>query len=567
MTMKTFPAIAALMAAVAMPATAAPAPAAAQAARPEAARFKAEADLLVQAAYPADGPGAVLLVARGGHVVYASGRGLADVGAGRPIGPDTIFRLGSITKQFTAAVVLQLVHEGKLSLDDPISRFFPDFPQPGARATVRQLLNHVSGLQDYTKLPGWLARNRDKPQSTADLVALTASHPSTAEPGQKWEYNNGGYVMLGAIVEKVTGKPWHQEVADRIARPLGLKTITYGVTGEATPAMARGYTEEAGRQQLSTSPHMSVPGAAGGLIGSAADLARWAQALHHGRVVDPALYREMTSPARLADGSTQPYGFALRLRELRGRTAFEHGGAISGFSTASIYLPSEDLFVAVFANSDDPVTPPANLLRRAVALALGEPFPAFTRAEIDPAGFEPLAGMYRAEKGPPIRVAARDGKLIVAQGEDQLELVPAGQDRFFPADGELVWFGFVRRADGAIVLEEHSPAKADADVDRAVRTGPIPADAEVVVDPALLRSYVGIYATEMAPATVAMGEDGKLTIQLNSPPLPMRPVSQTEFIVDRARSRVIFHPENGRVDSLTIRRGARELQGKRTPAQ
>ena len=119
--------------------------------------FRARADAILQAAYPADGPGAMVIVTRRGRVIYAAGRGLADLAAHRPINANTVFRLGSLTKQFTAAVILQLVQEGRISLDDPVSHFFPDYPQPGAAATVRQLLNHTSGIQSYTSIPGFMA--------------------------------------------------------------------------------------------------------------------------------------------------------------------------------------------------------------------------------------------------------------------------------------------------------------------------------------------------------------------------------------------------------------------------
>jgi len=129
--------------------------------------FGAQAEALLDAAYPADGPGAAVVVMQGGRVIYAGGRGLADIETQRRITPDSVFKLGSIVKQFTAAMVLQLVAEGRMSLDDPISRFFPDFPEPAAHATVRQLLNHTSGINDYSKIPGWIAQAGTRPWTTA----------------------------------------------------------------------------------------------------------------------------------------------------------------------------------------------------------------------------------------------------------------------------------------------------------------------------------------------------------------------------------------------------------------
>lgn len=524
--------------------------------------FSREAKALFSAAWPADGPGAAVVVTRGGEVIYAAGRGLADLDTGRPITPDTPFRLGSIVKQFTAAVVLQLVDEGKISLDDPISRFFPDWPQPGAHATVRQLLNHSSGIQDYTKIPGWmLSEPTMRPNTTADLVAVIRSRPSVSEPGTRWEYNNGGYVMLGAIIEKVTGQAWHEAVVERIARPLGLTSIAYAASEEAGLSAARGYSEQDGRFQPSRGVHISVAHAAGGLVGSASDLAKWAQALHHGRVVSPVLYQEMIRPAVLADGSTETYGFGLRLREIRGRPALVHGGAGRGLDTDSAFVPAEDIYVAVLANTDDPPTDPAAMVRRLAALALGEPFPVFTRAEVDLPATEPLFGAYDAGDGHERRFFARDGKLWLGRGDEEVEVTPAGEDRFFFGPDGMAWFRAERQADGAHVLEVHPPETA-ATI-RAVRTGPVPA--ALTVAPAVLRTYLGTYATEGPVLTVAMDGNGRLAIgPAGQQPGTLRPVSETEFRLDDGITRVVFHNENGAVDRITLYRGARELHGQRT---
>ena len=523
--------------------------------------FRAQANAILEAAYPAEGPGAAVVVTRGGRVIYAGGRGFADVEARRPITPETAFPLGSIVKQFTAATILQLVAEGRMSLDDPMSRFFPDWPQPGAAATIRQLLNHSSGIQDFTKIPGWIARNRTRPWTTDQLVAVARDLPARAQPGHAWEYNNGGYVLLGAIIERVTGKAWHEAIAERIARPLGLRTIAYGASDDALRVTTRGYTSEEGRQQPVQTSHWSVAGAAGGLVGSVSDMARWAQAFHHGGVVSPALYREMTSPARLADGSTQPYGFGLRLRQIRGRPAFVHGGAGRGLDTDSLYIPSEDVFVAVFANSDDPATDPSILTRRLAALALGEPVPTLSRVPLDMAAVEPLFGLYSSEEDEPIRFFSEGGKLFAGQGDGQREAFPAGDDRFFFGSDDLGWFRFVRRPDGAHVVELHNVENAQPR--RAVRIGPVPPAFAVV--PAVLQSYAGTYATETVVVTVALDENGRLTVSApGQPPLAMRPVSETEFRIDSNPMRVVFHPENGAVNRLTIHRGARELHGQRT---
>ncbi len=522
--------------------------------------FASKASALVEAAFPAKGPGAAMIVTRGGQTLYAGGRGVSDIDTARPITPDTSFRLGSITKQFTAAIILQLAAESRLSLDDPLSRFLPGFAQPTAGATVRQLLNHTSGVMDFTKIPGWmLSAPSLRPNSSAYLVALMRDRRAVSPPGTRWEYNNGGYVLLGAIIEEVTGQPWHQAVTERIAKPLGLTTLRYAAE-EGGPERARGYSQIDGRVQSSSGVHISVAHAAGALVASAADLARWSQALHGGKVVTPALYREMVAPARLADGSTERYGFGFRLLSIRGRPAIVHGGAGRGIDTDAVYIPSDDLFVAVLANSDDPATDPSDLTRRLAALALGEPIPILTRADVDPASLEPLFGAYSADQGPPRRFFGRDGKLYIGRGDEEMEVLPAGDDRFFLAVAPLDWFRIKRGAENKHVMEVHRMEAAAPD--RAVRTGPVPP--AFSVDAATLRSYAGTYQTEGPKLAVTLREDGRLTIaQDGGRAMPMRPVSPTEFRIDGQPMRIVFHPDGGRTDRFTLYRGARELHGQR----
>lgn len=367
--------------------------------------------------------------------------------------------------------------------------------------------------------------------------------------------------MLGAIIEQVTGTPWHQAVVDRIARPLGLRTIRYALDAEGYRATARPYGEEDGRPVPARGVHISVAGAAGGLVGSARDLARWAQALHGGRVVTAALYREMTSPARLADGSTEPYGFGLRLRSVRGHRAFVHGGSGRGIDTDSLYIPDQQLFVAVLANSDRAQTDPAILSQRLAALALGQPIPTFTRARVDRATIEPLLGSYTPDRGTPLRFFARGERLFLGRGEEELEAFAAGEDRFFFGPGRLMSLRFVRAADGATRMEVDSPEAAVPQV--ATRTGAAPPP--LAVPPAVLATYVGRYQTEGPLIVVALDAQGGLVAgPPGQTPAPLRPTSATEFRIEDSPMRVVFHPENGRVDRLTLFRGARELHGQRT---
>lgn len=526
--------------------------------------FAARAAAVVERSYPADAPGAAVIVMDDGKIVYSAGRGLADVAGNRPITPDTVFRLGSITKQFTAAAVLKLVEEGKISLTDPLSKFLPDYPKPGAAATVAQLLNHTSGIQSYTGIPGWMAGPKPAQAVTSEsMIAEFKDMPVDFERGTKWDYNNSGYVLLGAIIEKVTGKAWHEVVAEKVTRPLQLTSIRYGVGEEQIAGMAKGYTMDGGRVAPSRAIHMSVPHAAGALVGSSRDLAKWSHALHHGKVVKNETYKQMIAKTRLADGTETPYGFGIGLADVRDRVAIAHGGGIFGFSTYALYVPSDDLFVAVLTNSDEPKTSPSVTSLRLAALAIGNPYPNLVERKVRATELEPLFGLYKSELAER-RFFAKDGKLFTRRtGASDMPVFAAGDDRFFYGENSLTWFEVKRDPAGKHVMAMYHGGGDEAEM--STRIGPVPAEAPPVkLSPATLQSYVGRYRFGPTPVTVGLGEQGGLTVKLGEqPPVVIQPTSETLFRAVGIDAAVRFEKTDGKVTGLVIIQSGKERPAER----
>ena len=525
--------------------------------------FKAQADSLLAKAYVDNGPGAAVIVTENGKTVYAAGRGLADVERKVPITPATHFRLGSITKQFTAAAVMRLVEQGKVSLDDPLSKFLPTYPAPGAAATIRHLLNHTSGVMSYTSIPGWMVEAKTgKAYSTDQLIAEFKDLPAPSKPGEKWEYNNSGYVLLGAVLEKVTGKPWDQAVGDLVTGPLKLATIRTGIGADGTPGMATGYTEGDKAPKLAQKIHMSVPHGAGALVGTVGDLADWANALHNGKIVTPTSYAAMTTPAKVIDGTTSPYGFGLQLADFRDRKAVGHGGGIFGFSTSSIYLPNEKIFVAVFANSDSPKTDPEGVARQLAAAAVGEPFPEFKQAAVDVNALKPAFGVYVFPDAERV-FFARDGKLYAQRvGRQELEVMHGGGNKFFYAPEGPTWFQLTKDAAGKPQLAFHQEGSRKAVL--GSWKGPPPVEAPAFSVPAAtLDSYAGTYVSMIGKFVLRREGDG-LTVKLEEQPaFPLKPISATEFEITRVGAKIRFNVAAGKAASLTLFQNGKELEAKR----
>ncbi len=523
--------------------------------------FKARADAIVNAAYPADGPGAVAVVYENEKPVYAVGRGLADVEAHSALNPATPMRLGSITKQFTAAVILQLVQEGKLGLDDPLSKYLVDYPRPAADVTVRQLLNHTGGIANYTAIPGFMMQHSAEKHSTQQLIATFRDAPLDFPAGSKWAYSNSGYVLLGAIIEKVTGRPWWDAVDARIARPLKLSSLRYGGMPDGEKGAAHGYRLSDDKSVPARPLDMSVPHAAGALLSNAPDLATWAEALHHGKVVNPASYALMTTPVTLPGGKTENYGMGLIAGEVRGHPSIGHDGGIFGFSTDSLYLRKEGVFVAVLANTERPRVDPGLVTRKLAALAVGDAYPSFTAQPLDAKAIAPIAGIYRdgeIERA----LYLRDGKLFTRRkGGGPLEAKSAGGGRYFYEDS-LSWFEAGQAADGKPSLTFHQNGAEEGEV--MAYAGPMPPDAPIVSVPrAALERLAGTYDGP-APVIVALDGEGQLTLKFGPQPVThLEAESPTLFRVKEIEAKVSFQEEGGKVTGLTIHQNGKELPVKR----
>lgn len=303
-----------------------------------------------------DGPGAgaAVKVVRKGAVIVDKGYGKADLELDVPLTEKNLFRIGSITKQFTAAAIMRLVEKGKLKLDDVVGKVLPDAPLHGKKITIAQLLTHTSGLKNYTELPDW-AKSMGAPLPPARLYELLKDQPLDFEPGQKWHYSNTNYYLLGLIIEKVSGHKYRDFLRDEVTARAGLAHTIYCDDEPVIPGRAHGYSGDGPRMKNAKPIDMSAPFAAGGLCSTVDDLVKWAQALASGKVVSAASYAKMTTPVKPGDGSDPGYGFGLGVQPMHGHRVVQHNGGINGFGSDLISFPDDGVVIAVLANSDNSV--------------------------------------------------------------------------------------------------------------------------------------------------------------------------------------------------------------------
>jgi CubicO group peptidase (beta-lactamase class C family) len=289
-----------------------------------------------------------VLVARSGRTVLSKGYGMANLEWHVPNSPRTRFRIGSLTKQFTAASVLLLEERGKLNIADPISRYMPDAPPAWRAITVFNLLTHTSGIPDLTTFPDFDATEAH-PATPDELVGRFRDKPLDFPPGTAFKYSNSGYILLGYLIEKITGQTYRQFVQENIFRPLGMKNSGYDSNTEIVFQHAQGYASGKTGLVVAGYVDMSIPFAAGGLYSTTEDLLRWEEALYGGKLLSAASLTKMTTPFK----GDYAFGVAVDL-DARGNRVIRHGGAIEGFGASLIYVPAERLSVIVLSNIEGP---------------------------------------------------------------------------------------------------------------------------------------------------------------------------------------------------------------------
>ena len=526
-----------------------------------------------------------VLVAENGKVVYKKGFGMANMEWNIPNEPDTKFRLGSITKQFTATLILQLVEQGKIKLDGKVSDYLPDYRKDtGAKITIHHLLSHTSGLPNYTAQAGFENISRD-PFKVDDFVKKYASGDLEFEPGTKFNYSNSGYFVLGAIVEKVTGQPYEQVLKEKITEPLGMKNTGYDHYDTILSKRAAGYVKTPHGYENAPYLDMTIPYAAGSLYSTVEDLFLWDQALYGERVLSAASKELMFKP----NLDNYGYGFGIRKATLGPNKivvpVIEHNGGINGFSTTIVRLVGDKGLVVLLDNTaqgrylDGIVSAITNILydqpyespKQSIAETLLK-----TVVDKDVAT---AVRQYRELKATRANeYDFREAQLNtlgyqllqmkkVAEAIEIFKLnVEAYPQAFNPYDslGEA----YMEHGDKELAIANYkkslelNPNNTGATRALKTLTGE---QKEVQVDPKLYEGYAGDYA--LAPnfiITITL-EDGKLMGQpTGQPKSELYPSSATEFFLKVVDAQVTFvKNQQGEVTQLILHQRGRDLPAKK----
>lgn len=525
----------------------------------EAARLATYAEAELARYVPdAGGPGMVVLVGRGDEVIHRGARGAANIELGTPLAPDQVFRIGSVTKQFAAAGLLQLVDAGKVALDDPLSRFLPDYPN-GASYTLAQLLNHTSGITNYTRIPGYMDQEIRRDLDTAGLVAVFKDLPADFAPGLRFEYSNSGYVLAGAVIEAVTGMAWDQWLSKAQFQPLGLSDTRSGHTHQVIARHVTGYHASPDGVQAAAPLSMSQPHAAGALVSTVDDLFGWSRALHRGKVLSAESYRRMITPEGKAGEPPNGYGLGVAIGTLRGRTLIEHGGGINGFVSILLYLPESDITVAVLRNADGEGSGAVTALAKSLAAyALGDPYPARTPIALDEADLAAVQGVYRQGNAGPTRTLRLVDGVLTSQrsGGQPFPLQPIGKDTFAFMDS-LSYLRIERDATGApTAMRFFADGEGEGEV-WPLTDAPYDGPQAIELPRADLARFVGEYIASGLGFRIFFDDQDVLRVQVpGQPAFALKASAPDTLFVREVDARFVFAPDDGPAQTATLLQGA-----------
>jgi D-alanyl-D-alanine carboxypeptidase len=394
-------------------------------------------------------PGLAVAVLRDGKPVSVRTLGVANIELNVPVTRDTVFKVGSVSKQFIATGIMLLVRDGKIRLDDPLAKYFDDAPEAWKPITLRQLLSHTSGL--VRESPGF---DGLKVQSDAEVIRKAYDVPLQSAPGEKWAYCNLGYFILAETIHRVSGQPWPQFMTERVFKPLGMTATRTTDTVDIVPHRANGYLYR-DNEQHNVGPLLALR-PSGAFLSTITDLMKWEAALHAGVVLSKEEQAQMLTPVKLTDGSATHYGFGWMLDEVRGHHRVHHGGALPGFR-AEFSRYDDSLGVIVLVNADSARTD-------AIALEVANHYirglsPERPVVTLPAAALTDYVGRYQLD-GDDFLTIAVDGPGLSAQfsqGGPQSRLLPENPTTFFMTKDES--YVFARESGKVTSLTIRGPGR------------------------------------------------------------------------------------------------------------
>jgi CubicO group peptidase (beta-lactamase class C family) len=525
--------------------------------------FEKLVDQIFKSAQTGITSGTSILVSQDGKIIYEKGFGYADVGNKVPVTPDTKFKIGSITKQFIAASILKLQEQGKISVQDKLSEYIPGFPR-GDEVSIHHLLTHTSGIHSYTNRPSFL-KYLTVPITLASLVDTIKAYPYDFNPGDRYQYNNSGYMLLGYIVEKISGKSLDNYLRETFFKPLGMSNTGIYQATRLLENEAYGYAYNGDTIVKALNWDMSWAGGAGALYSTTKDLYTWNEAVFNGKALSAESLEAAFTTAVLNDKQKTDYGYGWQLAELRGNKLIAHTGGLHGFASILGRQPDKKVTVVVLCNSTPPpagINPGTNsLLITEYLLWSGmEKQASFgSDIKIDEKTLKSYTGRYNYGGGA-VLIVTLEGKQLMAQmtGQPNFPIYPSSNDEFNWKVVEAK-IRFVKDDKGIVTHAIHNQGGQQLEAKKMSDEVP------VTVAPSVFDKLVGKYDMGNNTLFVVSKEGDKLLLQVPNQPLyQLLPASETEYFFKESSVRVKFKAdEAGKIETMILDIDGSEQQGKR----
>lgn len=523
--------------------------------------IEAQIDALMSNQYKTNESGATILIAKEGSIVYRKAFGRANLEQNVAMIPENVFEIGSITKQFTAISILMLLEEGKLSLDDEITKYIPDYPTQNTKITIHHLLTHTSGIKSYTSL-GSLNEYARKDLSPTELMDLFKNEPMDFTPGEEFRYNNSGYVILGYIIEKITDMPYADFIQKRIFTPLQMNNSYYGSKSKLINNRAMGYQKGNEGYLNANYISMTIPYAAGSLMSTVDDLLKWQRAVQNNDLISKESLQKAFSNYTLNNGNKINYGYGWSHNTIQGIPIIEHGGGIFGYTSQGIYIPSKNTYIIILTNCN--CNSPSNIAYKIAAITIGKPYPTIAQAiQLSQPQLDKWVGAYKFEDGV-IRVITRKGNQLYSQrtdGNNEFAIFPLSENRFFFEDS-FSEFIFTDGTPKSVLFKSNiTESKGIATNEKL----PEP-KREIQLSSEILQKYIGIYELQPNFRIEITVENNQIFAQAtNQPKIEIFAETENQFFLKVVPATLTFEidTQTKKPVRVTLTQNGKKMTGKK----
>jgi CubicO group peptidase (beta-lactamase class C family) len=517
-------------------------------------------DAILSNQFQSNETGVSALVAKDGKVIYRKAFGKANLELDVNMTSENVFEVGSITKQFTAVAILMLLEEGKLSLEDDITKFIPEYPTNGKTITIHHLLTHTSGIKSYTAMQSF-GKVMTMDESPLKFIDFFKNEPMDFTPGEQYSYSNSGYFILGYIIEKASGMSYQKFIQERIFDIIKMNSSYYGSHSKLIKNRASGYQNNG---EFSNAQYISLtlPYAAGAIMSSVDDMLKWQTALSNNVFVKQVTLDKAYANYTLNNGEKINYGYGWSINEIHTIPTIEHGGAIPGYLSMGVFVPSKNVYVILFSNCA--CQSPTNTALEITALAIDAPkIKKENSVQLSTAQLNKWVGAYQFENGVIRYITLKESQLYSKRegSPEAFKIHPTSSNSFSFEDGFISYEFSVKEGKKTALFKNRIEKSEGVFIDKKA-----PKDKEVItVDANLLKNYEGVFEIQPGFNLTITAKQNQLFAQATGQQqFELFAESNTTFFLKVVKASVEFHnKEQGIVNALTLYQGGRAMYAKK----